>query len=104
MVIYEVNLSIEAEIGTSFEHWLRAHVADMLEFDGFESAAWYWRKAENEGSMPDGRILWTIHYSVRDRDALDAYLDGTAEEKRERSLDKFRGYFSATRRILLPRR
>ena len=104
MVIYEVNLAIEAEVGNSFEHWLRKHIAAMLEFDGFEHASWYWRRAEDEGAMPDGRILWTVQYHVRDRVALDAYLDGPAEEMREQGADKFRGYFSASRRILLPRR
>lgn len=104
MVIYEVNLEVEAEVGVAFATWLGPHIEEMLRIDGFVDARWYYRRPEDEGALRDGRILWTIHYVVRDRESLDRYLEGPAEEMRQDALDRFRGHFTAARRILMPRR
>ena len=37
-VLYEVNLEANAAIAGPFDTWLRDHIADMLQFDGFLSA------------------------------------------------------------------
>ena len=37
-VVYEVNLEADAEIAAPFDTWLRDHIADVLQFNGFLSA------------------------------------------------------------------
>ena len=39
MIIYEVNLSIETALETSFIPWLKTHINEMLKFDGFIDAS-----------------------------------------------------------------
>ena len=48
-MIYEVNLSVDREIAEAYASWLEPHMAQMLEFEGFESATWLAREPEMEG-------------------------------------------------------
>jgi len=86
MLFYEVNLTVTSDAINEYAAWLREHVREMLEIDGFEAAAWYVRSDDAE-TIPDGDDVqgtrhWTIHYQVRDRDALQAYFDDHAERMR----------------------
>ena len=95
MVIYEVNLSIDADVAGPFTLWLKAHVEVMLRFEGFVRARIL--------SMPDGSdgsSLLTVWYEVRDGDALESYFKDGAEAMRADGLARFGGRFRATRRIL----
>lgn len=95
MVIYEVNLSVDADVAVAFALWLKPHVEAMLRFEGFERARIL--------SMPDesdGTSLMTVWYEVRDGDALESYFKEGAEAMRAEGLARFGGRFRATRRIL----
>lgn len=96
MLIYEVNLHVDAEIAGAYAAWLSQHIEEMLEIDGFERAVWY--EVEE-----DGREHWSVHYYVESREALEAYFDGPAERMRGQGLERFQGHFSADRRVLAAR-
>ena len=95
MLIYEVNLRVDEEVAEAFAAWLRAHMREMLAFDGFEEARWY----RLEPDTP-GQVRWTTHYHVQNAESLDTYLRDHAAAMREDGLKRFGGKFSADRRIL----
>jgi hypothetical protein len=94
-VIYEVSLEAEAAIEGPFDTWLRDHVADMLQIDGFLSA-----EILVDPSPPPARIRRTVHYRLRNRGALDRYLREQAAEMRQRGVARFGDRFKAERRVL----
>lgn len=99
MLLYEVNLEVAAEIKNKYESWLPGHIERLLRFPGFVQAFWFERSPEDEQSQSSAS-LWTIHYTVEDRQALDEYLDKHAAEVRQEAIDLFGDKFKATRRIL----
>ncbi len=104
MLIYEVNLTVDADIATEYSTWLREHVRELLELDGFEGATWY-RRTEDSASIPEetapeGERYWTVQYFIRDKDTLNTYLDEHADRFRQDGLDRYEGQFTAERRIL----
>jgi len=106
MLFYEVNLTVTSDIINEYASWLRSHVREMLELDGFEAAAWYERSDDAE-TIPDGddvqgTRLWTLHYQVRDREALQAYFDDHAEAMRQAGA-KYADDVEVDRRILQQR-
>jgi hypothetical protein len=68
-VVYEVNLEADADIAGPFDTWLRDHVADVLQSDGFRSA-----EILDDDFTPPGRIRRIVQYRLRDRAALERYL------------------------------
>ncbi len=64
--------------------------------DGFASAEWWTEDAESD----DTRVRWSVQYRVRDRAALDAYLEHHAARLRGDGLTRFAGQFEASRRVL----
>ncbi len=94
MLLYEVNLHLDADLAGAFEPWLRAHMQEMLAFDGFTRAVRF------ELEPTPGTLHWTVHYHVRDRAALQAYLDQHAAAMRTDGARRFGGRFTADRRIL----
>jgi hypothetical protein len=97
MLIYEVNLYIDNDAAEEMAVWLKAHIRQMLEFDGFEGATWYFLDPEG------GRQRWTTQYQVRSWQHLQAYFDTHAEAMRQDGEDRFGGRFSAGRRVLYER-
>ena len=107
MLIYEVNLTVEADAANAYSAWLKEHIRAMLELDGFEAAAWYVRDADastasargpDDGPLGDRR--WTIHYHLASRAHLERYLDEDAEQMRADGTERFEGRFTADRRVL----
>ena len=108
MLIYEVNFTVDGEVAPRYSSWLREHIREMLELDGFEAAGWYARSDDGD-TVPDpdeptGPRAWTVQYQVRNRDALQAYFDERAEEMRRARADEFGNYVTADRRILEQKR
>lgn len=108
MLLYEVNLTVDGDAAARYSSWLREHIREMLELDGFEAAAWYAR-SDHGTTVPDtdeatGPRNWTVQYQVRDREALQAYLDEHAEEMRRAGTQQFGDQVSADRRILEQKR
>ncbi len=100
MVIYEVNIDMEADVEADYTAFMEKHIGDMLAFDGFESADWY----RLESGCAPGRSCWSIHYHVTSMGALQDYFDHHAERMRSHGIRRFGKRFIATRRILTPHR
>ena len=94
-VLYEVNLEADADIVAPFDTWLRDHIADMLQFDGFRSA-----EILDDPSAPAGRIRRIVQYRLRDRAALDDYLANHAPAMRAQGAARFGDRYTAQRRVL----
>jgi hypothetical protein len=94
-VLYEVNLDADAAIEQPFDTWLRDHIADVLQFEGFVSA-----EILDNDEPAEGRIRRTVQYRLRDRAALDAYLRDHAPRMRRDGVEKFGDRYTAERRVL----
>jgi hypothetical protein len=94
-VVYEVNLETDTDIAGPFDTWLRDHIADMLQFDGFRSA-----EILDDPSAPAGRIRRIVHYRLRDQAALDDYLARHAPRMRAQGVALFGDRLTAERRVL----
>ena len=71
MIVYEVNLEIDAGIAAEYRRWLDAHVAEILALPGFTGA----RILELlEPAAPAMRIALCVQYTLADAAALDNYL------------------------------
>lgn len=45
-VVYEVNLTVQADVREQYETWLSEHIQQLVNLDGFESATWYARASQ----------------------------------------------------------
>ena len=98
-IVYAVDLFVDREIGEEFEAWLFDHRLDMLAVDGFLDARVYERQPLDEDAESTQR-LFSVEYSVRDREALDCYLREGAASMRAAALARFDKRFSARRAVL----
>jgi hypothetical protein len=97
MIVYEVNLEIEAGIATEYRCWLDTHVAGILTLPGFTGA----RILEVlEPAPPSARIALCVQYALVDVAALDGYLREHAPRLRAEGVARFGDRFRAQRRIL----
>jgi Protein of unknown function (DUF3667)/Domain of unknown function (DUF4286) len=94
-VLYEVSLEADADVAAPFDTWLRDHIADMLQFDGFRSA-----EILDDPSAPAGRIRRVVQYRLRDRAALDDYLANHAPAMMAQGAARFGDRYTAQRRVL----
>lgn len=91
-ILYEVVIAVAPEIRADYLAWLRGHMAHMLAFDGFEAAELFFN-TENDCEI-------TCHYRLRDRAAMNAYLEGPSQAMRADGVKRFGEKISARRRIL----
>ena len=97
MIVYEVNLEIDAGIATEYRRWLDTHVANILTLPGFTGA----RILEVlDPAPPSARIALCVQYALVDAAALDGYLREHAPRLRAVSVSRFGDRFHAQRRIL----
>ena len=97
MIVYEVNLAVDAAIAGEYHGWLRAHMREIVALRGFVSAELFAVREPIPG--PDQRA-WCVQYRLRDETALADYLRDHAPRLRADGLARFGGRFTATRRIL----
>jgi hypothetical protein len=98
-VLYEVSLEAEAGIETAFDTWLRDHIADVMQFEGFLSA----EILDDATPPPEGRVRRIVQYRLRNQAALDAYLRDHAPRMQQQGVERFGNRFTATRRTLAHR-
>ena len=97
MILYEVNLEIDAGIATEYRRWLDTHVATILTLPGFTGA----RILEVlDPALPSARIALCVQYTLVDPAALDGYLRDHAPRLRAEGTARFGDRFRAQRRIL----
>ena len=94
-IVYEVDLEADADIEAPFDTWLRDHIADMLQFDGFQSA-----EILEDRAAPPGRIRRIVQYRLRDQQALDDYLANHAPRMQAAGVARFGNRYAAGRRVL----
>lgn len=97
MLIYEVNLSIEADIYNDYLVWLKAHVRDILKIQGFQEAKIF---CENNLNDTSNKKSLVVQYSVTSKADLENYLANHAPKMRAEGIKKFGDRFSAARRVL----
>jgi len=95
-----VRLEIEPGILAEFDRWLEGHVAGMLALPGFERADLETESEMDRTPAQAGNAVRTVRYVVRDRAALDDYLETRAQAMRRAAVDRFGDRFTATRRVL----
>ena len=99
MIVYEVNLDVDAAVFPEYRAWLTEHVQAMLALPGVISAEILERR--DPPPATGQRSLCTI-YRLSSSEALERYLREDAPGMRAQGLARFAGKFSATRRILAP--
>lgn len=95
MIIYEVNLDIKSEIYDEFLNWLKTHIEEVLQFNGFKKAKIFSEEINSDNTI---RKL-TICYDLDSRISLQEYFDNHATKMRKLTLDKFGDNVKAFRRI-----
>ena len=95
MVLYEVNLVVEAALAESYLPWLEEHIQEMLQFQGFEGAK-LWMEQPDE---PDDALRYTVHYVITAMDDLERYFAEHAERMRGDGMERFPVGVSAHRRV-----
>lgn len=95
-VVYEVNVDVDTAIAQDYRAWLQAHVAQMLELPGFESAQVF----EVLEPVEAGRAAWCVQYRLHDAAALEAYVRDHAPRMRAEGLARFGERLRAHRRVL----
>lgn len=97
MVVYEVQLDIDASIASGYLDWLDGHVREILALPGFLGATLY---AIDEPPPAEGRLGLCVQYRLRDRAALEDYLRDHAPRLRADGIARFGGRFVAQRRVM----
>jgi cytidylate kinase len=99
-VIYEVNLLIDEDIYVPYMAWLKPHMQEMLTIDGFCSA----RLCDavhlpSDEAATSGQRRAVASYVLTSRAHLQEYFDVHAARLRGDGVNRFKGKFSARRRI-----
>jgi quinol monooxygenase YgiN len=97
MIIYAVELEMDAGLRDEYLAWLREHVAEMLTLPGFTGAEIMQR---HEPPAAPGRAVITAHYRLQDRAAFDCYLAEHAPRMRAAGLARFGDRVRAARQVL----
>lgn len=98
-VLYEVSLEADAGIEAAFDTWLRDHIADVMQFEGFLSA----EVLDDATPPPPDRIRRIVQYRLRNQAALDDYLRDHAPRMQQQGIERFGDRYAATRRTLAHR-
>jgi hypothetical protein len=97
MIVYEVNLAIDAGIIEDYRAWLQPHVDEILQLPGFIDARIFEVLDPAPGPAQAGLC---VQYTLVDRAALDRYLIEHAPRMRRDGMVRFDGRFRAQRRVL----
>ena len=100
MIIYEVNCLVDESITSEFGDWLRLHVEQVLQFDGFIHG-------EILQLLQDEKLLeyqkftgFSVRYTLDSMSSLDHYLQHHAPVMRDDGIRRFGAKFTAYRRVL----
>lgn len=98
MVVYEVNLDVDADLFPGYRTWLDEHVHAMIALPGFAGAQIFER---TDPPPPANRRSFCVHYKLNSVADLDRYLREDAARMRADGQERFAGRFTASRRILI---
>jgi len=97
MIVYVVELEMEAALRGEYLAWLDDHVREMLALPGFTGADILERR---DPPPPVGHWGVDVHYRLRDRAAFETYLREHAPRMRAAGLARFGRQGQASRRVL----
>lgn len=97
MIIYLVELEMEAGLRDEYLAWLHEHVREMLALPGFVDAE---INARIDPPPPAGRCVACVHYRLRDHAAWEAYLAEHAPRLRAAGIARFGERVRAARTLL----
>lgn len=97
MILYTVELEMDASLRGEYLAWLGEHVREMLALPGFVDAE---IMARVDPPPPDGCWVVCAHYRLRDRAAWQTYRAEHAPRMREAGSARFGDRVKATRRVL----
>lgn len=92
MLIYEVAITIDPKIMSSYVQWMsEEHIPEVLKSPGFVKAEFLLE--------PEGRPRMRVLYFIKDATYLKKYLSEYAPLLRQKSVDKWQDQFQAERSI-----
>tara|TARA_Y100000814_G_C12024753_1_gene296928 strand:+ start:232 stop:528 length:297 start_codon:yes stop_codon:yes gene_type:complete len=94
MIVYEVNLHIDAIAADEYAEWLGPHIEQILEIEGFQKADWFVCDSD------DDKVHWSIRYQLDSRESLVNYQKNHAPALIQEGIDKFGKYLSSDRRAM----
>ena len=97
MIVYEVDLALDAGIADEYRAWLTAHVGELLALPGFAGARIL---VVLDPPATAGEARLCVQYTLRDEAALAVYLRDHAPRLREAGIARFGTRFRASRRVL----
>lgn len=97
MIVYAVELEMDAALSDEYTAWLNGHVREMLALPGFEGAEIL---TCLEPPTPAGRCVFIVHYRLGDLAAWERYLADHAPRMREAGLARFGDRVRASRQVL----
>lgn len=96
MVIYEVNVSVDNKIYTSYYNWLIEHIKEILKIEGFQKA-----EVTKEKSDTNQYTTLIVRYELKSESDLENYFQNHANILRQDAIKRFGDDISITRRILI---
>lgn len=97
MLIYEVSIKIAVHFADEYLVWLKSHVQQMLQFDGFLSAKILVNKYP-DASCHECAIV--VQYDIESEVKLDYYFNNHAEVMRSSMPEKYKNHLQINRNIL----
>lgn len=101
MVVYEVDIDLDAAIEADYRAWLPGHVEELLALPGFIDASVF---DVLDPPPAAGRVAICMQYRLRDEAALQDYFATHAARLRADGVARFGGRFVATRRVMRAQR
>lgn len=98
-IIYEVNLKVAQSILAEYVDWLKGHMSDLCQQQGFLSASLFLDITEKD-NIDSKESSYIVQYKVATLEDLQHYFTHHAKTMREEALARFGDKFTATRRIL----
>ena len=99
MITYEVNIKIMESVYLEYIHWLKLHIKEMLNFDGFIDHQLFYHHPDIEDKSYRNIV---VHYRVDCIENLEKYFSISAPNMRKQAQLQFENKFTITRRILTP--
>ena len=99
MLVYEVDIEIDAPLRGEYLAWLHPHVAEIIALEGFTGA----QILEVVDPPPSaGTARFCVQYRLTGTDALEAYLRDHAPRLRADGIARFGSGMRASRRVMRP--
>ncbi|MCB0605511.1 MAG: DUF4286 family protein [Saprospiraceae bacterium] len=98
MISYNVSVTIDAEIETTWVHWMKtSHIPDVMNTGCFVKYDFY-KLIKPEG---EEGITFIIQYKALHMDDYESYKEKYSAELQKQTIDRFRDQFVAFRTLMV---